>query len=362
MKKVIISTGGTGGHIFPALAVAKEIRRRFPECRILFVGGKYGPEGELVRQAGIDFCPLPVRGIIGRGPKALWSLCLLLYSLVKAFFLLLRFRPEVVVGFGGYAGFCVVRLACLLHIPCAIHEQNTIPGSANRILAPKVDKVFLTFPDSNFGGKEEILTGTPVREEICKLYYRDCLAENRTVSLLVLGGSQGAHILNEVVVRALGEFRRKKILLWHQTGKNDFEFVKAAYEKEYPAAKVTAFIDDMAEAYCFADLVLCRAGASTLAELSLAGKPSILVPFPYAAHDHQTKNAKMLEEIGASLVLQQSYLEELDLVKTVVNLVFVPGKLISMSVAARSFAKPQAVQKIVEEIITLSEKNKRVKK
>ncbi len=361
MKKVIISTGGTGGHIFPALAVAGEIRRRFPKCRILFVGGKYGPEGELVRQAGIDFYSLPVRGVIGRGLKALYSLCLLLWSLIKAFFLLLRFRPQVVVGFGGYAGFCVVRLACLLHIPCAVHEQNTIPGSANRILAPKVDKVFLTFPGSNFGGKEEILTGTPVREEICELYRRDKTAGNETISLLILGGSQGAHVLNEAVVRSLGEFRRKKIELWHQTGKNDFEAVKAAYEKEYPAAKVTAFIDDMAAAYRFADLVLCRAGASTLAELSLAGKPSILVPFPYAAHDHQMKNARILEELGASLVLQQNYLEELDLVNVIVNLVSVPGKLKSMSVAVRTFAKPQAVQRIVDELVELSEK-KRAKK
>ncbi len=358
MKKVIISTGGTGGHIFPALSVIEEIQRRFPQCRVLFVGGKYGPEKQLVTRAGIDFEALPVKGILGKGLKAVSSFFFLSRSLVKAFFLLRRFRPDIVLGFGGYAGFCVVRLASLLGIPTAIHEQNSIPGSSNQILAGKVEKVFLTFPGSGFGGKEEIVTGNPVRKDIASLFDEQQPAADSIRSLLVLGGSQGAQAINDAVIRALPDFRRKGIMLWHQTGEKHFAAVKAAYDKHYPQARVSSFIDDMSAAYRFADLVLCRAGATTIAELMLAGKPSILVPYPYAAHDHQMKNAKMIEEAGATLVLQQSYLEQVGLVEVIDNLASVPGKLNSMAVAARNLASPAAAQKIVRELeMLLNDKN-----
>lgn len=350
MRKVIISTGGTGGHIFPALSVIEEIKRRFPQCCILFVGGRYGPEKSLVTRAGIDFEALPVKGILGKGLEAVVSFFFLSQSLIKAFFLLRRFRPDLVLGFGGYAGFCMARVACLLGIPTAIHEQNSVPGSSNRILAGKVDKVFLTFPGSNFGGKEEIITGNPVRRDIAALFDEQQPAADSIRSLLVLGGSQGAAAINEAVIRALPDFRSKGIMLWHQTGEKHFAAVRAAYDEHYPQARVSPFIEDMSEAYRFADLVLCRAGATTIAELTLAGKPAILVPYPYAAHDHQMKNAKMVEESGAALVLQQSYFEQVRLVEVVDNLASVPGKLNSMSVAARSLAYPAAAQKIVSEL------------
>ncbi len=362
MKKVIISTGGTGGHIFPALSVIEEIKRRFPQCRILFVGGRYGPEKRLVTRAGIDFKALPVRGILGKGPKAFVSLFFLLQSLVKAFFLLRSFRPDLVIGFGGYAGFCMVRVASLLRIPTAIHEQNSVPGASNRMLARKVQKVFLTFPGSDFGGKEGIVTGNPVRKGIIDLFYEQQAVADRVSSLLVLGGSQGAQAINEAVIRALPDFRRKGIMLWHQTGKKHFAAVKAAYDEYYPQARVFPFIEDMSEAYRFADLVLCRAGATTIAELMLAGKPSILVPYPYAAHNHQMKNAKMVEEAGATLVLSQSSLEQVGLVEVVGNLASVPGKLKSMSVAAKNLACPTAAKEIVSELEALWESEEKKKK
>jgi UDP-N-acetylglucosamine--N-acetylmuramyl-(pentapeptide) pyrophosphoryl-undecaprenol N-acetylglucosamine transferase len=357
LKRVVITTGGTGGHIFPALAVAEKIRELSPECKIYFLGGESGPEAALARKVGLEFKGLPARGVLGRGIKSLATVFWLSQSLIKSFMFLRSFRPEVVIGFGGYAGFVPVLVARWLGVPTAIHEQNSLPGVTNRVLAKRVDRVFLTFPDEHgfFPEDKVVLSGNPVRPEIVSLVAKDSLPHARGKRLLVLGGSQGARAINQAVTDCLGQLKAQGIMIWHQTGKRDFEEVNKVYARKYPEARVEPFIEDMAEAYLFADLVLCRAGATTLAELCVAGKPAILIPFPYATHNHQMTNAKVLERAGAAMILVQSYLEEINLALVVEDLLCAPDKLQKMARAARSLARADAAEIIVEELEKLAE-------
>jgi UDP-N-acetylglucosamine--N-acetylmuramyl-(pentapeptide) pyrophosphoryl-undecaprenol N-acetylglucosamine transferase len=354
MKRVILTTGGTGGHIFPALAVAESLRAMEPECEVLFVGGERGPEGEWARAAGLAFAALPAQGVVGRGVKSLSTAWWLGRSLFKAWRLLREFRPDVVLGLGGYAGFSCTLAASLMGIPSAIHEQNSVPGVTNRVLAKRVDRVMVSFKgmeSPNFAGIGAVLTGNPVRAEIRAL--RD---EPRVQgrNILIVGGSQGASALNRFVLRELDGLKRLGLGIWHQTGKDDYESVRAAYAEQYPQARVDAFITDMAQAYRFADLVICRAGATTIAELTAAGKPSILVPFPYATHDHQLVNARFLERGGAALLFQQRQLEDLNLSAAVGDLFQMPENLARMARAARDMGLPDAGERVVEQLRDLA--------
>ncbi len=352
LKRVLLATGGTGGHIFPALAVAQTIREMFPDCEIVFAGGEYGPEKEIVSSAGIRFKSFPARGVLGRGLKSLGTFYWMSKSLVLSLIFLRSFKPEVVIGFGGYAGFMPVFAARWLRIPTAIHEQNSFPGVTNRILGKKADRVLLSFPDENnfFPEDKVIETGNPVRKELVDRVRHSTAMTGQAKRLLVIGGSQGAKAINDHILRNLHELKAMDVEIWHQTGKADYERVSRIYEKEYPQARVESFIKDMAEAYGFAALVVCRAGASTLAELCVMGKPSILVPFPYATHDHQMTNARYLEQRGAALVLAQSYLDEVNLARVILDLLAMPGKLREMGLAAHNAGRPDAAKKIVQEI------------
>ncbi len=352
LKKVLLATGGTGGHIFPALAVAQTIRDTYPDCDMVFAGGEYGPEREIVTRAGITFKSFPARGVLGRGLKSLGSIFWMTKSLGLSLYFLRSFKPEVVIGFGGYAGFIPVLAARWLKIPTAVHEQNSFPGVTNRILGKRVDRVFLSFPDQGnyFPGDKVIETGNPVRKELIDRVKHNAAMTGQAKRLLVIGGSQGARAINDHVLQGIGELRTMEVEIWHQTGRADFERVSRFYEKEYPEARVEPFIEDMAEAYGFATLVLCRAGASTLAELCVMGKPSILIPFPYATHDHQMTNARYLEKQGASLVLAQSYLSEVNLARVILDLLSMPDRLRKMGLAARNAGKPHAARNIVEEL------------
>jgi UDP-N-acetylglucosamine--N-acetylmuramyl-(pentapeptide) pyrophosphoryl-undecaprenol N-acetylglucosamine transferase len=357
LRRVVITTGGTGGHIFPALAVAEKIRNISLECKIYFLGGESGPEAALARKAGLEFKGLPARGVLGRGVRSLSSVFWLGESIIKSFMFLRSFKPEVVIGFGGYAGFVPVLVAGWLKVPTAIHEQNSFPGVTNRVLGKRVNRVFLTFPDEHgfFPEDKVILSGNPVRSEIVSLVTRDSLPHARGKRLLVLGGSQGARAINQAVISCLGQLKAQGIMIWHQTGKRDFEEVRRVYAQKYPEARVEPFIEDMAEAYLFADLVLCRAGATTLAELCVAGKPAILIPFPYATHNHQMTNAKVLEKAGAAMILVQSYLEEINLALVIEDLLYAPDKLQKMARAARSLARADAAEIIARELEKLAE-------
>lgn len=354
MNRLILSTGGTGGHIFPALAVAEAVRSRLPDCRILFVGGHRGPERLWAEKAGLEFAALPARGVLGRGVRSLGALFWLGRSMLQAWRLLRSFRPDVVLGLGGYAGFSCTLTAAVMGIPTAVHEQNSVLGVSNRVLSRRVDRVLVSFADMELpeaARAKTVLTGNPIRGRILELP-----EEGRTAgcNVLVMGGSQGASALNQVMLNEMDAFRSQGLRIWHQTGKDDFAAVSEAYAKRYPEARVDAFIEDMRAAYHFADLVICRAGATTIAELTAIGKPSVLIPFPYATHDHQLKNARFLEQAGAAMVLQQNQLGSVSLASAVADLFQMSGRLNQMGRAAREIGHPGAGEKIVEQLLELA--------
>ncbi len=348
LNKVIITTGGTGGHIFPALAVASELTRRNPDVEILFMGGS-GPEGELARKHGLAFQELPAKGIMGRGISgALRGIGWLGKGIPKAMKAVKNFGPDAVIGFGGYAGFCPVFAACLLGIPTAVHEQNSVPGVTNKVLGKMVRRVFLSFPDAMgvFSTEKTILTGNPVRAEIVKAAGK---REGRTSAkrVLVLGGSQGARPINEAIIEALPMFMNAGVTLVHQAGTTDFDRVRTSYETaKADPTQVHAFIEDMAAEYAQADIAICRSGATTVFEIAAAGIPAIFVPFPQATHDHQTMNAKAMADIGAALILPQSGMAGESLGTMALELLEKTERLNEMETAARGFAKEFAAADI----------------
>ena len=357
MERIILTTGGTGGHIFPALAVAEAVRKRFPTCSILFAGGTHGPEAELAEEAGLDFRALPSQGILGKGLKSVPGLVRLGWGVIRGVFLIRSFRPQVIVGFGGYAGFPAVMAGTLLNVPTAVHEQNSIPGMCNRMLGSRVDRIFCSFEDKAdvFDARKVSMTGNPVRADIVNLREQDPgKGAGRGKRLLILGGSQGATAINEAVMDILPTLCREQVTIWHQTGARDFQRVRNRYQDVCPEARVEPFIQDMAAAYDFADLVMCRAGATTLAELTIAGKASVLIPFPYAVHDHQLRNARYLEEAGAALVMVQSYMSEINVAATITDLLAMPEKLRAMGRSARRLGRPGAADAIVDEMVNMA--------
>jgi UDP-N-acetylglucosamine--N-acetylmuramyl-(pentapeptide) pyrophosphoryl-undecaprenol N-acetylglucosamine transferase len=360
LARLVLTTGGTGGHIFPALAVAEEARKRWPGLDILFIGGSFGPEGRLAQAAGLSFAGLPVRGVLGRGLKSLAALWSLARGVVTARGLLARFKPQVVAGFGGYAGFCPVLAAKILGLPTAIHEQNSVPGLTNRILAKGADLVMVSFDDErgSFPPGKVVRTGNPVRAAIRSL--RDIAPAplaGRAPRLLVLGGSQGAMAVNTAVITALSEFKAAGLAIRHQTGQADLERVRTAYRAAgLPDAQVTPFIDEMAVAYGWADLVVGRAGATTIAEITAAGKPSVLIPFPHATHDHQTVNADFLARRRAALMLTETSVNELGLARVVLDLLADPARLAEMGAAAGELGRPEAAEQVVDHLARLAER------
>lgn len=360
LSRVILTTGGTGGHIFPALAVAEEITAHNPGCRVLFVGTKRGPEGDLARSRGLEFKALPSAGVLGRGLRSVSGIASLITGLALAIPLVLRYRPDAVVGFGGYASFAAVAAAFLLHRPTALHEQNSVPGVANRLLGRIVRTIFLSFPDTHkrFQAEKTELVGNPVRQDICALANAPAKPADETRRLLVLGGSQGAKALNDAMLEALPVLLEAGIEIVHQTGPRDFERVRQGYEglksSGADANSPRAFIEDMAGTYAWADLAVCRSGASTVFELAASGTPAVLVPFPYATHDHQRVNAEYLAKAGAAeLVLQQDFSGE-RLAKMVVELTSDRDRLAGMAKAAKSQAMPQAAAIMAQRIEALA--------
>ncbi len=352
IRRAVLTTGGTGGHIFPALSVAEELRRRAPDAEILFIGGAYGPEGGLAEKAGLRFAALKVRGVLGRGLKAVAAAALLACGVVQARGLLADFRPQVVAGFGGYAGFCPVLAARTLGIPAVVHEQNSVPGAANRLLARFASRVCVTYPDETgaFPAAKLARTGNPVRAAILGL--RDRARPERRdqgLRLLVVGGSQGARALNSAVATAWPRLRGLGVELWHQTGALDLSRMQEAYAAT-GGARVAPFIEDMAEAYAWADLVTARAGATTLAELTVAGLPSLLVPFPFATHDHQTVNARYLAARGGAVLLPEPELTPERLEREIGELVRSPDRLAAMAAAARGEGRPDAASAVADEL------------
>jgi len=352
-KKLLLTGGGTGGHLFPAIAIAQEFRKNYPDTDVLFVGTRRKMDSSTLENYGFRSVAILCYGLKGKKIIELVKALLVLpVSCLQALWILLTFRPDIVIGVGGYVTGPVVAVAKLLRIPTVIHEQNSVPGLANRKLGSLVDKVCLSFPQSSryFAEKKTVLTGNPVRENLLEIKSR-VAEDNGVLSILVLGGSQGATGLNRIVVSAFtgeSEDKLKNIKLIHQTGIKDEEWVAAEYRAANREVAVHAFIRNMDEVYSEADLLVSRAGATTLAELSVLGKPAILLPYPYAADNHQQKNAEYYVEGGGALVFEEKTLTGAQLAETIAELAADKEKLGHMGNNQKQLGKPEAAAKIVE--------------
>jgi UDP-N-acetylglucosamine--N-acetylmuramyl-(pentapeptide) pyrophosphoryl-undecaprenol N-acetylglucosamine transferase len=351
--RVIFAGGGTGGHLFPGLAVARELQQRDSMTEILFVGTEQGIEARVLPREGFKFETIPVRGLKGRGIRGLldaaWGVPA---GLLRSLAIIRNFRPDLIIGLGGYASGPVLLAGRLRRFPCAIMEQNLRPGFTNKLLARFVDRVFTSYRESGayFSGGKVLEMGNPVRWR--KL---PAVKPSGKFVLLIFGGSAGAHRINLAVVDALRRLTdiAGELQIIHQTGQADFAAIKAAYDSLPFAAEVLPFIEKMDEAYASADLVLCRAGATTVAELTAFGKAAILVPYPYAIYDHQRWNAQALRDHGAAeMILDQELNGDL-LAGRVRAYVSDRQRIAAMAAAARTMGRPEAAARIVDECYAL---------
>jgi UDP-N-acetylglucosamine--N-acetylmuramyl-(pentapeptide) pyrophosphoryl-undecaprenol N-acetylglucosamine transferase len=358
--RLVVAGGGTGGHLFPGIAVAQAFICRDDGNQVLFINAGRALETSVLARLGWPQQTITIEGIKGRSrwhqltaalkiPTAVWqSGCLL-----KAF------KPHVVLGVGGYSAGPVVAAAWRRGIPTALHEQNQLPGVTNRLVGRLVDRVYLSFVESrvHFNPAKVRISGNPVRDEIVTL--AACPAppeQDRPFTVLVVGGSQGAHAINQAVLDALPALKGRDLQLVHQTGEQDQARVQQAYAREGVPARVQAFFDDMAAQYRHADLIICRAGATTVAEITVLGKAALFVPFPHAADDHQTKNAQALVDAGAAEMITQKALNGKVLAQSLERLMQAPGHLAQMARMARELGRPDAARVIVDDIYALLKK------
>jgi UDP-N-acetylglucosamine--N-acetylmuramyl-(pentapeptide) pyrophosphoryl-undecaprenol N-acetylglucosamine transferase len=354
---VLIAAGGTGGHIFPGVAVARELRRRDPNVALLFVGTARGLETRVIPQEGFNLELIEIAGLNRVGLKAMIrSLLMLPRSFMQSLAVLGRFRPGLVIGVGGYAAGPIMLMAVLKRIPTLIIEPNAYPGFTNRVLARMVRAAAVGFPAaaSYFHGKA-VVTGNPVRPEFLQLTSQppnSPKSAGSDVHVLIFGGSQGSHAINVAAIAALPVLllNHGRLTVTHQTGENDLSLARAAYESlsQHDRVHAQPFIHPFAHELARADFVVCRAGAMTLAELAAAGKPALLVPLPTAADDHQRKNAEALAQQGAARCIVQSELTPERLVEEISRLIEHPEQLASMAAAMRRLAHADAAQKIVD--------------
>lgn len=348
-RPVVILAGGTGGHIFPGLAVAQALRER--AVPVVWVGAHGGMETRLVPAAGFAIETIAIGALRGKGAPALLLAPLrVLRALAQAWSLLRRHRPRAVISFGGFVAGPGGLAAWLQRRPLLVHEQNRAPGLTNRVLARLARRVLCGFPDS-FRGLETETVGNPVRTEIAIVPppAQRFAGREGVRRLLVLGGSQGARALNLALPRALASLRGElRVEVRHQCGQSLREETERAYAEAGVTASVEPFIDDMAAAYGWADLVVCRAGALTLAELCAAGIGSVLVPFPQAVDDHQTRNAEYLVERGAARLIPQSADLDARIARALRELLNDRAALLAMAQAARALAMPEAAQRVAE--------------
>ncbi len=379
--RVIIAGGGTGGHVIPALAIAQQLKKQFA-AEVLFIGTPRGIETRLVPRAGF---PLELIQVGALKNVSLLTRVKTIFDLPRALWVSGRivsdFRPDVVIGVGGYASGPAMVAAIRRRIPTLAFEPNVVPGFANRMVARFVSAAAVHFEETCEYFRSAKVTGVPVREAFFKIPAkgaapgaRDLLKKGEVAArgvptLLVFGGSQGAHAINQAMIESLPGLRAKipALHIIHQTGERDYETVLAAYKRlGFPGERLTGersaamsgevhkFIDDMPAMFAKADLLVCRSGASTVGEITAAGKPAIFVPFPHAADDHQNKNARALENAGAAIVVEESNLEAAYLVETIAALLSDPRRLVAMSEAARSLAHPKAVEEIAEMVARLA--------
>jgi UDP-N-acetylglucosamine--N-acetylmuramyl-(pentapeptide) pyrophosphoryl-undecaprenol N-acetylglucosamine transferase len=356
---MIIAGGGTGGHLFPGIAIAEEFLGRDPAHRVLFIGTDRGLEKKILGELGFPLRTLKVEGLQGRGTgRILVSLLKIPGSLLASFRLLRAFQPSVVVGVGGYASGPTVLAARLMGLKTAIAEQNAFPGLTNRILGRFVDRIFVTFLASErwFPTGRTRVTGNPIRAAFLADQTKTGKRDPR-FTLLIFGGSQGAHAINRIVMDALGslEHLKDQIRFIHQTGEKDREAVAGAYQERGFAAEVSPFILDMAGAYRAADLLLCRAGATSIAEITAGGKAAVLIPFPFAVNDHQTQNAEVLARAGAAEMIPEKGLDGWRLAAVIERLCRHPEEIKRMEKASASLGNVRAAAAIVDGCLELAE-------
>ncbi|MBI4698675.1 MAG: undecaprenyldiphospho-muramoylpentapeptide beta-N-acetylglucosaminyltransferase [Nitrospirae bacterium] len=368
--KIVIAGGGTGGHLFPGIAVAKELIKTHKGTEIMFIGTSEGIEARIVPKEGFDIRFIKSEGLVGRSFfRTIRSAVKIPLAVRDSRSILKDIKPDAVFGVGGYSSGPVLLSAYLLGIPTIIHEQNTLPGLTNKLLGKFVDIVAVTYIESmDFFSKDNVyITGNPVREEILKgnreRGYRTFSLDSGLFTIFVFGGSSGASKINKAMSESLvylEEFK-DKIQILHQTGERDFDSVRGFYHAKGFKGTVIPFTFDMADAYAVADLIVSRAGATTLAELTACGKAAILVPYPFAANNHQEINARKLWDVGAAQMILDRELNGKTLSDLVRHLFHEPDAIGEMERVSRSLGKPDATRNMIELIMSLVKKIKNKK-
>jgi UDP-N-acetylglucosamine--N-acetylmuramyl-(pentapeptide) pyrophosphoryl-undecaprenol N-acetylglucosamine transferase len=353
--KIIVGGGGTGGHIFAGIAIIQEFKRLYPDGEVLFVGAKGGLEERLVPRENISLETLHLGSLKSVGMlQRLKTLIKIPFAVFKSIKIIFRFRPNAVIGVGGYASGPIVLVAKLLspflRTKTAILEQNAVSGFTNRILAQFVDIVFCAFPgiENQFPGKHVVLSGNPIRGNFTKAPEK---SEGEPLGVFIFGGSQGAMGINTLVLESLPFLKDLSIRWVHQTGERDFDRVVEGYQKAGIPARVEKFIYEMKEAYTAADLIICRAGSSTLGELAAVQRPAFLIPFPFASDNHQEKNGRLFEERGAARVFLQGKTSPEEFSKEVRSLLLNRPLQKKMSDSLSVFHRPDSTNIIVKTIL-----------
>lgn len=361
MMRLIVAGGGTGGHLFPGIAIAEEFKGRNAANEVLFVGTEKGIEARVLPKLGWRLDLISAEGIKGKGVFArIRAVLKLVPGFIESRRIIKAFCPEIVIGVGGFASAPLLIAARSLGITTAIHEQNALPGLTNRILGKVVDRVFVSFPDSAgvFPKWKVAVSGNPLRKEIVEGLQgavAGCqLSEKKKTTILIFGGSLGAHRINTAVLEMIAQINdpdRWNII--HQTGEKDYKEIKEGYIEADWKADVRTFITDMAAAYGEAELVICRAGATTIAELTAAGKAAILIPYPFAADDHQRVNAETLVNAGGAVMILEKELTGVRLAKEVERLLGDGERLKKMGESARGLARADAARAVVDGVYDL---------
>ena len=357
--RIVFAGGGTGGHLFPGIAIAQEFLRRDPNAQVLFIGTGKPIEISVLSEHGFPHKQISSEGIKGRTWwQKVRSIFKLPIGLLASIYILWRFHPNMVVGLGGYSAASVVAAAWLLRMNIILQEQNTLPGITNRLLAPLADRIYVSFQQTEtyFKRNKIRLTGNPIRNELMapagKMHQFD--GESGPFTVLILGGSQGAHRINVAVTEALSHLREKdRFYFIHQTGTQDENFVTDSYRKQDVSAEVGAFFKDMATPLQKADVVVCRAGATTVAEITAMGLAAIFIPFPYAADNHQVLNARELEAEGAAEVILESELNGQLLAQRIAHYASNPEAIRQMEEKSKSKGNPEAAAAIVDDCYDL---------
>ena len=355
--RLIIAGGGTGGHLFPGIAVAEEFLARDSTNEVLFVGTERGIEARVLPRLGYRLEMISAAGVRGKnGIAQMVGLAKFMHGYSQSRQLLKSYHPDLVLGVGGYASAPMVLAARGMQVRRFVHEQNAIPGMTNKILARVAEKVFISLEEARkfFPAENTILTGNPLRRQILDevATERPATSEDR-FNLLVFGGSQGARSINRALVAALPhlESLRDRLAITHQTGENDLAEVQEGYEKVGFPAEVVAFIDNMSAAYHRADLIICRAGATTIAEVTACGKPCLFIPFPHATDDHQRRNSEALLKEGACFMMLEHELTGERLAQEIIGLVGDSEQLAETGRNARRLARLDAAKVIVDEML-----------